>query len=197
MTCKDFIKILLISYGYDEDMKIDVVRDDFGDIMYDVEAKTSVDEDVFTGYDYFLGMVKEINRYMDERRHPDPNKIYMDGSNVVPVNTDCHYMYGDFSVSFLLDDKKRLKVKRDYEKRDKDHEEYCEFMRPVWKKDEEERPCPNCTENQKDLEWDIVHYQCSKGHNMTCQKLKNWMDTCTERNKKATEEYNKIKASKK
>ena len=187
MTNKDFIKLLLISYGYDENLTVEVMRTDYGDVMYDVHARTNVDGDDFSSFDYFLNTIIEINRYMDERRHPDFNKVYVDGSNIVPVETECDFEYKQLPISLIIDDEKRKAMKRKWTKANADHKAYCEYMHPVWEEDERTRPCHGCTDNPKDLDW--ANEKCSKHYHMTCQKLRDWMDECKERNKKATEEY--------
>ena len=194
MTGKDMIKVLLISYGFDKDIKIDGGITADGSYLYDVEAY-NCDGEGFSGCDYFLGMIISINEYMDKLRHPESDALYLDGSKVEPVDTSCYFRLRDLPVSKLMDDKFRNEFLEKNRQADKEHKEYCDYMAPTWKEDEDARPCTNCQDNPKDL--DLAFYRCSKHYYMTCDKLKKWMNDCTERDRAATEEWNRMKGEKK
>lgn len=186
MTGKDMIKILLISYGFHKNIEIEGWHTEDGSYFYDVHAENEEGES-FHDIDYFMGTIRTINEFMDGLRHPNENLVYADGTKVKPQNTDMYFRFNDLSVKDLVDDKKRNEFYEKNKKADDEHDAYCEYMKPVWKEDENTRPCPDCKDNPKDI--DFAHYKCSKGYYMRCDKLKQWMNDCRERDRKATEEW--------
>lgn len=189
MSGKDMIKLLLISYGFHIGIKIEGSITEDGTYMYDVEAYNAEGE-YFSDYSWFIDVIRNINKFMDNLRHPDPNLVFYESDEPVkPVKTDMYFRFNNISTKNLLDDKFRDEFYKKCKAEDDRHAQYCNDMKPVWEEDERTRPCPNCQEN--DHSYPYGDDGCSKGYSMTCQKLRRWMDECGRRDREATDKWNK------
>lgn len=189
MSGKDMIKLLLISYGFHIGIKIEGAITEDGTYMYDVEAYNEEGE-YFSDYSWFIDVIRNINTFMDNLRHPDPDLFFAEsGEPVEPVKTDMYWQFNNISTKNLLDDKFRDEFYKTCKARDDRQAQYCNDMKPVWEEDERTRPCPNCQEN--DHSYPYKNNGCSKGNRMTCQKLRRWLDECGKRDREATEKWNK------
>jgi len=159
MTNKDVFKILLCSYGYDRNIKIETYRGDEGFIGYDVYAENK-EGDSYHEVDCegFMFHVYEILKYMDEKK--------------VGFKSG----WWNFPLKHFLNDDLRNSTIVEWDKKDNEVQESIIRMQPLeeWKK--KNNPCPTCTINKKD-HWDIVHYKCELCHTHNCNIMtKFWAD---------------------
>jgi hypothetical protein len=171
MTGKDFIKILLCSYGYDRNIKVETYNGDYGAPGYEVEADHE-NGDHFHCIDCegLMFTVYEILDYMKQ--------------NDVPFKSE----WWTISMKTVIDDKKREELVNGWFKDSREYTTYCNKMRPCWAWEKEHKPCPICQDNDHAIEFDGgVHYHCSGSYYMNCKKLLQWHEDC----RKHREEFRK------
>ena len=156
MTNKDLFKILLCSYGYDRNIKIDTFRTDEGTFGYEIEAENEKG-DVFYSVngEHIMYNVFEILDYMKQN-----NVAYKSKWWGVPLK-------------YVLDDAEREKSVKQWDDNDAQTQKDIERMTPLWNWRKENNPCPKCTINKKD-HWDSVHYNCELNHTNSCNILKDF-----------------------
>lgn len=115
MTNKDVFKILLCSFGYDRNIKIDTFRTDHGTIGYEIEAENK-DGDVFSECNG-EGVVFNIYTILN----------YMK-TNVVDFNSK----WWDIPVKYLLNDEEREKLVAQWDINDKQTQKDIERLAPLW-----------------------------------------------------------------
>lgn len=150
MTQKDIFKILLYSYGYDRNVRIDKYYGDGGFIGYEVYAENKEGDYYSEGNcEGFMFHVFRILEYMKDT-----------GAN---FKTD----YWNLSTKDLLNDEFIHSMIIASDKREEENKQWGIRHRPLeeWKK--QNNPCPTCTINKKD-HWDDIHYKCELNHNHTC-----------------------------
>lgn len=150
MTNKDLFKILLCTYGYDRNIKIETFRTDDGTIGYEIEAENEKG-DVFHNIDG-EGVVFDIYEILN----------YMKQNNVAYKSN-----WWGVSLKYLLDDAERRKLVNQWDANDKQIQNDIKRMTPLWDWRKENNPCPMCTINKKD-HWDSVHYNCELCHTNNC-----------------------------
>lgn len=153
MTNKDLFKILLCSYGYDRNIKIETFRTDSGTIGYEIEAENK-EGNVFHNIDG-EGVVFDVYIILD----------YMKQNNVAFKSN-----WWSVPLKYLLNDAEREKLVNQWDANDVQIRKDIERMTPLWKWREENNPCPTCTINKKD-HWDSIHYNCELCHTHSCSIL--------------------------
>lgn len=153
MTNKDLFKILLCSYGYDRNIKIETFRTDSGTIGYEIEAENK-EGNVFYNVDG-EGVVFDVYMILD----------YMKQNNVGFKSN-----WWSVPLKYLLNDTEREKLVKQWDANDAQIQKDIERMTPLWNWREENNPCPTCTINKKD-HWDSVHYNCELCHTHSCSIL--------------------------
>lgn len=151
MTNKDFFKILLCSYGYDRNIKIETYRGDGGFIGYDIYAENK-EGDFYheINCEDFMFRVYQILNYMKEHN----GSFKSDWWGIRPND--------------VCDDKKRSSLIKSWDERDSDNEKWSEAYKPIEEWHKKNNPCPTCAINKKD-HWDDIHYNCELNHNHSCQ----------------------------
>lgn len=153
MTNKDLFKILLCSYGYDRNIKIETFRTDNGTVGYEIEAENEKG-DVFHNVDG-EGVMFDIFVILD----------YMKQNNVVHKSK-----WSGIPLKYMLNDAEREKLVNQWDALEAQIRKDIERMTPLWKWREENNPCPTCTINKKD-HWDSIHYNCELCHTHSCSIL--------------------------
>lgn len=153
MTNKDVFKILLCSYGYDRNIKIESYYGDDGDIGYDIYAENK-EGDSYEQVDCegFMFHIYEILNFMKDNK------------------ADFKSNWWSIPTKHLLDDNLRNSTIEEWDKRDKEIQDAIIKIKPLneWRKIN--NPCPTCNINKKD-HWDNIHYNCELNHNHTCTIL--------------------------
>lgn len=158
MTNKDVFKILLCSYGYDRNIKIETFYGGSLSIGYDIHAENKEgDEYDEIGCEGFMYHVYSILAYMQECG--------------AKFKTD----WWNCSPKYAVDDNLRKSIIGQWNKRDKEMENNREMLAPIFKWYKENNPCPNCSINKHD-HWDDIHYNCELAHTHTCKILITYLD---------------------
>jgi len=150
MTNKDIFKILLCTYGYDRNIKIETYRGEGGCIGYDIYAENK-DGDSYSDVGC-EGLIFSIFQILD----------YMKKEN---VSFKSKWWYP--SVKDLCNDVTRESIIAIWDKQDAKTDDFIEKTKPLdeWRKKHD--PCPSCSINKKD-HWDIIHYNCGLNHTHSC-----------------------------
>ena len=165
MTNKDVFKILLCSYGYDRNIKIETYYGDGGWLGYDIYAENDKGEAYSeVNCEGFLFHVHEILSFIGESQAKQKT------------------LFWNYPIKMLLNDTDRecIIAKDDYEK--EEHKHWCETMKPAHDWEKESHPCKTCVIKQ-DYE-DLIHYNCWLCHTGDCDILKKF---CKERDEKRKE----------
>jgi hypothetical protein len=151
MTNKDVFKILLCSYGYDRNIKIETYRGDGGFIGYDIYAENKEgDEYHEIACEGFMFHFYMILKYMKEQQQP--------------FKTD----WWNISPKYVCDEAQRNILISQWDRRDSDTEKWIIAYKPIEEWHKINNPCPNCTINKKD-HWDTTHYNCELNHTHSCK----------------------------
>ncbi len=156
MTNKDIFKILLCSFGYDRNIKIDTFRTDHGTLGYEIEAENK-DGDVFSecnGESVVFNIYTILN-YMK--------------TNAVDFDSKWWHI----PLKYLLNDSEREQLVGQWDINDEQNRKDIERLSPLWEWRKNNNPCPNCGINKKD-HWDSVHYNCELCHTHSCNILKDF-----------------------
>jgi len=153
MTNKDVLKILLCSYGFDRNIKVETNKVPEGLLEYYVYAENK------DGYIYdevncesFMFNVCNILKFMKEYRFkPSP-------------------YWTRFSAKDICNDSIRNNYIKDMDKNESDHQKWLIYYKPIEEWHKINNPCINCQINKKDHE-DSIHYNCEMHHNHTCQLM--------------------------
>ena len=150
MTQKDILKILLYSYGYDRNVRIDKYYGDGGCIGYAVYAEN-----------------KEGDDYSEENCEGFMFHIFCILDYMKKTNADFKSDYWSLNIKDILNDKFIQSMIIASDKREEEHERWIIKHKPLeeWKK--QNNPCPTCIINKKD-HWDSIHYNCELCHNSSC-----------------------------
>jgi hypothetical protein len=153
MTNKDVFKILLCSYGYDRNIKIETYHGDSLDIGYDIYAENK-EGDCYEeiNCEGFMFHVFKILEYMKDSK-----------ANFKTNWWNC-------SPKYVLDETQRNKRIAAWDKHDKEIEQSIIDMQPFLKWSEENDPCIDCKINKHD-HWDDIHHNCELNHNHSCKLL--------------------------
>lgn len=157
MTHADLLKMLLCSYGYDRQIRIEKYNNGEG-IGYEVYAENE-DGDFYeeTNGEGLMFHIYCILNYMKEH------------------NIGFKSEYWTVNTKDIINDSTRKSL---ISRWDKDKEEIIKNIakyKPLedWKK--ENNPCPACTINKKD-HWDIVHYNCELNHTHSCSIMLDFLE---------------------
>lgn len=153
MTNKDLFKIILCSYGYDRNIKIDTFRTEGGTIGYEIEAENDKG-DVFHNIDG-EGVVFDVYMILD----------YMKQNNVGFKSN-----WWNIPLKYISEDRERENLIKRWDSNEEQTQLDIEKMTPLWKWQKENNPCPTCAINKKD-HWDTVHYNCELCHTHSCDIL--------------------------
>lgn len=151
MTNKDVFKILLCSYGYDRNIKIETYYGDGGCVGYDIYAENKKG-DFYHEIDCedFMFRIYEILKYMKE--------------NEVGFKSD----WWRYTAKYACDEESRNSLISGWDKRDDDNKKWSIAYKPIEEWHKKNNPCPTCTINKKD-HWDDIHYNCEINHTHQCK----------------------------
>ena len=121
MTNKDFIKMLCISCGYRNEIKIESHRDDYNDVLYEVYAQDDDGFEICVRYDNFLhtltSIVQEIHNNANWKYENPDKKLDSESIEItIPENQSdvgsAPWYVLHLPKNKLLDDELRAKLKR-------------------------------------------------------------------------------------
>lgn len=151
MTNKEVFKILLASYGYDRNIKVETYRGDDGCFGYDICAENKAgDRYEEVSCEGFMFQLYRILNYMKEN------------------NQSFKSDWWNIRTKDVCDDEARDLLIKKWDKRDSDSEKWKIAHKPIQEWHEKNNPCPTCTINKKD-HWDSVHYNCELHHTHSCK----------------------------
>lgn len=152
MTAKDFITILLSSYKYTKNIKIESLPRQ-GGTYYEVTAENPETEDcLYCDGESFQMVLFDILQYFERYD--------------IRVSTFAL----DFSLKTLLDKEAREICHENIIKRQKEIENYIEKTKWISDLSQKTNPCIDCKLNKKDSN-DDVHYNCDKNHRNICEYM--------------------------
>lgn len=161
MKNKDFIKLLLTTYGYTFNIKIESYKM-FDGVAYEVSAENPENGDtIYIDSDNFQSTIYDILDYFN-RYDIKPTIKFVD----IPIKT-------------LLNDKERQECHQTIIQRDAEIKTYIQKTQFISEMLHRYHPCIACRFNKKD-HWDNVHFRCEKNHNMSCSYLKVFNDITSE-----------------
>jgi hypothetical protein len=162
MSNKDVFKILLCSYGYDRNIKIETYHGDGGWIGYDVYAENK-DGDFYqqTDCEDFMFHVYEILDYMKQNGAPFESRWWKSVAKTV------------------CNDEIRESLTNLWDEQDAKTEYSIETEKPIGEWRRANDPCPSCAINKKD-HWDDIHYNCELNHNHSCPIMLKFYDDLME-----------------
>jgi hypothetical protein len=153
MTNKDCLKILLCSYGYDRNIKIEIYRGDSGEVGYDVYAENK-EGDIYNECDC-EGLMFHIYEILDYMRQ---NEVR------------CPSTWWNYSTKDVLNDQGRESIIANLDRKEKELQESLIKMRPAFEWHASNNPCHACKINKHD-HWDSIHYNCELSHTHSCEIL--------------------------
>lgn len=177
MTGKDVLTLLLCSFGYDRNIKIEVTNVGYSEPMYDVYAENK-DGDVYEQIDseglmfhiyeiisYMTGYDKYVNGPCDKTRNLDLSTVHFE-----------HKWWG-IAPKHILNAKTREEIiKREDESEERIKQE-IEKMKPFNKWVEEHNPCNSCTEKVPLTSIPLgLHHDCEICYTHTCPKMRHFFD---------------------
>lgn len=168
MTNKDVFKILLCSYGYDRNIKIETYRGDGGFIGYDIYAENK-EGDYYNevNCEDFMFRVYEILKYKKEH------------------NQSFKSEWWNIPIKYVCDEENRNSLIVGWDKQASDHQKWSIAYKPIEEWHKKNNPCPTCTINKKD-HWDDVHYNCELNHTHQCKIMIDHYAKKTEMTKQIT-----------
>lgn len=177
MTGKDVLTLLLCSFGYDRNIKIEVTNVGYSEPMYDVYAENK-DGDVYEQIDSegLMFHIYEIISYMTEY-----NK-YINGPSEKTKNFDLNNLHFEskwwgVAPKHILNTETRENIIKENDERDERIKQEIERMKPFDKWVEEHNPCNSCTEKvpltSLPSGW---HHDCEICYNGRCPKMRHFFD---------------------
>ena len=185
MTNKDFIKMLCISCGYHNEIKIESFRDDYNDVLYEVYAQDDDGFEICVRYENFLhtltGIVKEIHNNANWKYENPDKKLDSESTEIIIPENDSDVGCAPWYVLHLpkdklLDDEIRAKLRRNEDRRIEYITKCTELERPIYK-EMKELPCKGECEfrtpvislyDGKAIE-DSVNYNCNNHFLNNCE----------------------------
>jgi len=154
MTNKDVFKILLCTYGYDRNIKIDTFRGEGGCMGYEIYAENK-DGDSYEE-ENCEGLMFNIYQILDFMKE-----------NKVGFKSD----WWNCKAKDISNDNIRASIIESWDISDNRVQDFIIATRPLdeWRK--KNNPCPECKINKHD-HWDIVHYNCELCHNSSCEIMR-------------------------
>lgn len=151
MTNKDVLNILLCSYGYDRNIKIETYRGEGGCVGYDVYGENkSGDFYHEVCCEDFMFHVYMILNYMKEH------------------NASYKSDWWSIRVKDICNDATRESLTKSWDSRDDYNLRWAIAYKPLQGWHEKNNPCPTCNINKRD-HWDDVHYNCELFHTHQCK----------------------------
>lgn len=152
MTNKDFIKILLTTYGYTHNIKIDTYK------LYDGTAYEISAENPENGNSI----------YIDSDNFQSAIYYILDDSDKYNIKPTIKFV--DLPIKVILNDKEREEYHKGIIQRDKKIKEDVKKTQSISEMIYRYHPCVRCRLNKK-KHWDAVHFHCEKNHKMSCNFL--------------------------
>ena len=177
MSGKDVLTLLLCSFGYDRNIKIEVTNVGYGEPMYDVHAENK-DGDVYEQIDseglmfhiyeiisYMTGYNKYINSPSKKTKNFDLSNLHFESK------------WWGVAPKHILNADTREKMIKENDERDERIKQEIERMKPFDKWVEEHNPCNSCTEKvpltSLPSGW---HHDCEICYNGSCPKMRHFLD---------------------
>lgn len=177
MSGKDVLTLLLCSFGYDRNIKIEVTNVGYSEPMYDVYAENK-EGDVYEQCDSeglmfhiyeIISYMTEYNRYIngpsDETRNLDLNNLHFESK------------WWGVAPKHILNSETRENIIKENDERDERIKQEIERMKPFDKWVEEHNPCNSCTEKvpltSLPSGW---HHDCEICYNGRCPKMRRFLD---------------------
>ena len=200
MTNKDFLKMILCLYRYDDDISIETVKADFEGINYEVTAKNSRTGDIYCGFSCggimmaIYDFLEYIERLRDGYNTMKPVEIPLYETEEYieePPSVSSKWCY--YPMKCVFDDKFRKKTIDHCKKVERENKEYQEFFKEVDKQIQDSMPCRNGT--CEDRVWTDMPCvdNCEKNYHMNCPKLLEWHEYVKNVRSKRNEEWDKHK----
>ena len=162
MTNKDVFKVLLCSYGYDRNIKIETYRGDRGFVGYDIYAEN-----------------KEGDCYHEIACEEFMLHVYMMLNHMKEHKPEFKSDWWGVRIIDVCNDEARDSLIKSWDKRDSDNEKWCIANKPIEEWHEKNNPCPTCTINKKG-HWDVIHYNCELNHTHSCKIMIDHYEKLTE-----------------
>ena len=176
----DFLKLLCISNGYHRNINIGTWKDDCGMSLYSVHAENdnfiSIDTDCGSFSDTIHSIVTDIanNAYL-LKIHPEyedkETKIIINPDDLLYINM-FPWSLNNLPYKYLLNDEYRNLVIEKQDKLNKLKERESDFEKNLNKYPI--KPCIYC--NEKEPTVIPCNEECELHYNMSCPKLRKWMD---------------------
>lgn len=159
MTQKDIFKILLCSYGYDRNIKINKYYGEGGFIGYEIYAENEegdyFEEENCEGFMFHIYCILD---YMKENNVGFKSNYW----NLIPKD--------------VTDDNSRNALIATWDRNKEEIQQRIIKDKPIEEWKNKNNPCPSCTINKKD-HWDSIHYNCELCHTHSCDiMIKFWKD---------------------
>jgi len=162
MTNKDLLKILLCSYGYDRNIKIETYRGDGGFIGYDTYAENKEGDQYHeVSCEDFMFQVYVLLDFMKSEEAPFKSSWWS-----VPIK-------------YVCDESERNSLIDGWDKHGEHNKKWSIAYKPIEEWHKQNNPCPTCTINKKD-HWDDIHYNCELNHTHQCKIMIAHYDKKTE-----------------
>lgn len=189
MTGKDVLTLLLCTFGYDRNIKIETENLGYSEPMYDVYAENK-DGDVYEQIDseglmfHIYEIISYMTKYGNYINSPSDETRNLDLKN---LNFESKW-WGVPPKHILNADEREEFIKKEDE-RNKRISEEIERMKPFDKWVEEHNPCNSCTEKvpltSLPSGW---HHDCEICYNGRCPKMRHFFDV---EYKEKLKEFNK------
>ncbi len=177
MSGKDVLTLLLCSFGYDRNIKIEVTVVGYGEPMYDVHAENK-DGDVYEQIDSegLMFNIYEIISYMTKYGN------YINGPSDETRNLDLKNLHFEskwwgVAPKHILNAETRERIIKENDERDERIKQEIERFKPFDKWVEEHNPCNSCTEKvpltSLPSGW---HHDCEICYNGSCPKMRHFLD---------------------
>lgn len=177
MSGKDVLTLLLCTFGYDRNIKIETTNLGYSEPCYDVYAENK-DGDVYTQCDSeglmfhiyeIISYMTKYNRYLnspsDETRNLDLNKINFEDK------------WWGVAPKHILNEKEREEIIKEQDEKEARIKAYLEKTKPFDEWVEKNNPCNSCTEKvpltSLPAGW---HHDCEICYTGTCPKMRHFFD---------------------
>jgi hypothetical protein len=156
MKNKDVFKVLLSSYGYDRNIKIETYKGEGGYIGYEIHAEN-----------------KEGDYYHEENCEGFMFHIFKILEYMKDYKANFKSQWWNCNIKQVSDDIFRNSLIAGWDKHDKEVEQSIIDMQPFLEWSKKNDPCTNCKINKHD-HWDTIHHNCELCHNHSCELLLNF-----------------------
>lgn len=181
----DFLKLLCISNGYHRNIEIETWKDDCGSTLYSVFAENDYFLTINASCGLFSDIIHDVVRDIANNAYylkvnPDFKEKYK-GEEGYVILTECEdyphidmspWYLGNLPNKYLFNDEYRNLIIEKNDKLEKLKERESAFEKNLNKYPI--KPCLNCAEK---IHTDIpCNEECELHYNMSCKKLRKWMD---------------------